>query len=114
MRRPVKAERARFDPEAASHLPARRGVNGASKTPDEGSTPSAGANLCREPASAGVGLQNRRSECDPLAALQVQGDVREQANPAGCEPATERIDTATSPQIFVGTPGQHDGRAAAL
>ena len=46
------------------------------------------------------------------------GDVREQANPAGCEPAFERIDTATSPQLyhlnFITAAGQHDGRAAAL
>jgi hypothetical protein len=27
-----------------------------------------------------------------------RGDMREQANPAGCEPVCERIDTAMSPQ----------------
>ena len=67
--------------------PARRGsLRESPKLVVEGSTPSAGANTCREPASAGICLQNRRSRCDPLAALQFDGGRGEAANATGCEP----------------------------
>ena len=54
----------------------------------------------REPFGRGAGLQNRTTGFDSRAVIHFFpcGDVREQANPAGREPALERIDTATSTQ----------------
>ena len=56
-----------------------------SKTGNVGATPATLANSCREPASAGTCLQNRRSGCDPLAALQFDGGRGELVNTARCD-----------------------------
>jgi hypothetical protein len=56
-----------------------------SKTGNVGATPATLANSCREPARAGACLQNRRSGCDPLAALQFDGGRGELVNTARCD-----------------------------
>jgi hypothetical protein len=64
-----------------------------SKTGNVGAIPAALANSCREPASAGTCLQNRRSGCDPLAALQITVSVAKRPT----RPAVNRLFTGSTP-----------------
>ena len=78
------------EPGSIPGLPASMGCRPAARTPvsktgNVGATPATLANSCREPASAGACLQNRRSGCDPLAALQFDGGRGELVNTARCD-----------------------------
>jgi hypothetical protein len=78
--------------------PQCNGSTRSSNLRSQGSNPWGRAKSWGEPGGPGAKLQPSKHPFDSDTPLQLNGDMREQANPAGCEPAFERIDTAMSPQ----------------